>query len=708
MGIYNNHLSTTSSSGPVWVSGQAYNPNDIVVYGSSLYVCLASHTASGAFESDVANWRLANQPALIKNYMSVGSTAEVGTLGGWNTMSVTLSSLIPSGAPTIGAVSSITLTTSSSTPLAGSYSWLLSNTATNNITAGQGIISQAYSIDLLDQAKVLAQKFAYKALSNPSGATSMNFSGTSSNTFAVYIYDVTNSAWIQPAGVYNLVQSSGVGTSTGTFQTPSNMTQFRIAIICINSTTATTPAVNTYQMQFDDFFVGPQPTMMAPAMSDWQSYNASLLNLGGFTVNRVYSYWRRVGDSLEAIARYTFTGGPPTGASTVVVSIPSGFVPDTSKGVSTVGTEQYGTFRIPGSTSFFGSVSYNSNVGGTHYFSMCKPNTQANIIGTDFAGASSLDIYIRVPITGWSSNTVSSADTDTRVVAARVYRSGALTFSPNANSAQVTYDTILNDETASYSTTNGNYVIPVSGWYEITASLGFANGNWLANLYSLSLKVGPIFSTAPTIASDNKITRVADATTYYRFNVTTRYKFNAGDVVWVDFFGLGNNSAAPLTVSTTQSTYFSISRVSGPAVVQASESVSALYTGAPATGTLSAGYNKTTFGTRVKDTHNAYSSGVYTVPVSGVYSISAEALVLATYALNNTNIIGIFVGGVQKYIKANRIAGAVLYDQVLLSVHGVPLNAGDQVEIRMYNDATSPSYGGSADTNFFSIVRTGN
>jgi len=114
------------------------------------------------------------------------------------------------------------------------------------LSAGQGFISNAFTIDAEDQAKVLTFSFAYQAVSG-----TMNFSGTSSNTWAVYIYDATVGTWIQPAGVYNLVQSSGAGLATGTFQTTSSSTSYRIAVICIN---ATGGAVS---MKFDDFFVGP-------------------------------------------------------------------------------------------------------------------------------------------------------------------------------------------------------------------------------------------------------------------------------------------------------------------------------------------------------------------------------------------------------------------------------------------------------------------
>jgi hypothetical protein len=207
----------------------------------------------------------------------------------------------------------MTLDINSTTQLSSKYSLRVNNTASTPFLLSQGIASQVFSIDQVDQAKILAHKFAYMAAG--ANAANMNFSGTSSNTWATYILDVTNTAWIQPAGVYNLVQSSGVGISTGTFQTPSNMTQFRIVLLCINSTTGT-PAVNTVQLNVDDFYLGPQPTASGAAMSDWVAYTPTLkgsTNGSTFTNQTTTGFYRRVGDSIEVQIRTIFSGAPGTG-----------------------------------------------------------------------------------------------------------------------------------------------------------------------------------------------------------------------------------------------------------------------------------------------------------------------------------------------------------------------------------------------------------
>lgn len=188
-----------------------------------------------------------------KNYLTVykgnpgNGNFESGSTTGWSLFNTTLTSLIPTGSISAGAASITTFNTVSSGQLALNYSL---QTASSGVwAAGQGFLSDAFTIDLEDKSKVLGFNFYYSVIS---GAANLNFSGTSNNTFAVYIYDVTNSAWIQPTGVYSMIQNSGSGIASGSFQTTSNSTQYRIAILAIN---ASAGAATVY---WDDYSVGPQ------------------------------------------------------------------------------------------------------------------------------------------------------------------------------------------------------------------------------------------------------------------------------------------------------------------------------------------------------------------------------------------------------------------------------------------------------------------
>jgi len=181
----------------------------------------------------------------VKSYIISNPSIEDGTTTGFSLGNVTLPSNFPSGVPTFGSGASgtLALTASSSSPLAGSYSLLYADSAAT--TAGNFVATDAFTVDLEGQAKVMQWKAFYKASVNP---TNGNFSGTSSNSFGWAIYDVTNSAWIQPAGVYNMVQNSGVGMASGTFQTSSTGTSYRLVMYNGNASSG------AISMQLDDVF----------------------------------------------------------------------------------------------------------------------------------------------------------------------------------------------------------------------------------------------------------------------------------------------------------------------------------------------------------------------------------------------------------------------------------------------------------------------
>jgi microcystin-dependent protein len=175
---------------------------------------------------------------------------ELGTTTGWSEFTTTMTGVIPSGAISAGDAAHTLSVVTGGLQLAGNYSldW---STVTLTGTAGEGFISDPFFIDKSDQVKILNFSFSYN-LEGASTPGILNFSGTSANTFAVYIYDVTNSKWIQPVGVYNMTQSSGTQFVTGSFQTNATSTEYRIAVLIANSYTGTTAI-----MYFDDFSVGP-------------------------------------------------------------------------------------------------------------------------------------------------------------------------------------------------------------------------------------------------------------------------------------------------------------------------------------------------------------------------------------------------------------------------------------------------------------------
>lgn len=226
-----------------------------------------------SYDNTSARWQLASGSGSGsgsggKNYLSsiITSTSagaantgngnfEFGSTTGWSLAKTALSSLIPSsvgtgsnpfsssnGGSAVHGTFTVAIASGGS-QIGGSYSALLADSAAGE--AGDMLISSAAFIDAEDQGQQVPFSFSYK---NTSGTQS--FSGTSTNTWAVYFYDVTNNTWIQPIGVYNMVKGSGVGTCTGTFTTSSNGTRYQMALVEINA-----PA-GAFSLTVDDFVFG--------------------------------------------------------------------------------------------------------------------------------------------------------------------------------------------------------------------------------------------------------------------------------------------------------------------------------------------------------------------------------------------------------------------------------------------------------------------
>jgi hypothetical protein len=610
----------------------------------------------------VPAWATVN--AGSKNYIQYNNFSNNATTG-WGLGTATLTSALPTGAPTFGSGASgnLTLSTTASGTLSPPYSLSLASSAAT--TAGNFIASDAITLDVEDQAKVMAFKFYYSPTVNPTNA---NWSGTSSNSFGVAIYDVTNSAWIIPAGVFNLVQGSGVGIAQGTFQTPSNMTSFRLVIYNANATS------NSITLLYDDFYVGPQALAFGPAMSDWVAYTPTFTGFG--TVNTSTFYSRRVGDSLEIHGKWTC--GTPTGVAAAITLGYNG----TNANVSTDSTKISSVTAVGSAAQTFASTtSFNvvplASAGATSinfgYQSSTTPSiTVAN--GSAFANASDvLSVHALVPISGWSSNTVMSQDSNTRVVAAR-YVSGST--QSVSSGTTMTYGTQVYDTHGAYS--GSTYTAPVSGFYRITAAVGF--GGVTTSGLSISIKkngTAILVSQSPVGAATN-----------VQGVCTGEVQLTSGDAITVS---AAQNSSAQNYDTTANYTYFNISILTGPAVVAASESVNASYT---STSVASAGTGTPiVFGTKVYDSHSAFSSGTtYTAPITGKYSVKAQSFVSGGFTIRLYKNGSFLMQG----------SGTTAANMI---IHDVSLLAGETVDIRPDSTVTMAN---NATIAFFDIARIGN
>lgn len=240
------------------------------------------------------------------NYIDNGD-AETDTTG-WATYADLAGSVPVNG---IDGSPTLTFTRTTSSPLRGTASFLITKAGGSSLQ-GEGA-SYDFTIDAADKAQMLQISADVEVASG----TYDSGSSTANSDLICYIYDVSNSRLIEPAG---MKIQSGVKLKA-TFQTSSDSTSYRL--IFHQSLTGT----SAYTLKIDNISVGPQVTASGYAGSDWVAYTPTGAWIAG---SPVYTgRWRRVGDELEGQVNVLLAGA--TTAAGFTASIPPGLVIDQLK-----------------------------------------------------------------------------------------------------------------------------------------------------------------------------------------------------------------------------------------------------------------------------------------------------------------------------------------------------------------------------------------
>jgi hypothetical protein len=671
--------STLSLNGGADIISSTTNPQTSAVSAEpgSLLLNTTSGTMYRKLDSgSTTNWVEVGAGTGGKNYIK-NPDFDGGATTSWSMQKVSLSSFIPTG--NIGAADAgHTIATSGSSPLEGANSLLVQGASA--FTAGNCLVSAAFTIDREDVAKVMGWSFSYEAIT-----TNMDFSGTTANTWAVYIAEVTTGtpdtvvSWIQPAGVYNLVQGSGVGLAAGTFQTTATESSaYRIVLVCINSEAAATT------LKVDDFQLGPQRVVYGSPVTDWQSFTPTVSGISGTMTGK----WRRIGDSAEFEMALTTSG---TASGTITVSVTSAFAFDYTK--------------LPVSAfANIGSAAANDGT-GLHLGTCFTDNTSTNsffISGDDgqnvwnatvpftWSGTRTVSFSVKVPLAGLSSSVQMSNDTDTRVVSAQAACSTAFAYSATT---PINFDTVVVDRSGSVSpsATAWKFTAPVSGDYRVSTNLLNGTGAISVNLY----KNGSLFR------------QLMSVTTAAITSASTTISLNAGE--YIDIRGA---SAATLVAGLIINT-ISVERLSGPATIAASETVAARY-GLNAATNITNGV-VINYAQKDYDYTNSVTTGAswrFTAPISGLYEVSV--LFYAGPATSGTinQEVGVRLSKNGIAVQYIYIDPAKTTSSVLKVGNGstrIKLLAGEYIEIIGYN-ATGITHTAAADPtlNYVEITRIGN
>ena len=596
--------------------------------------------------------------------------AESGTTG-WSTYD--------DGAATpvdgTGGTVTTTLTQTSSSPLRGTNSFLITTTAANLL--GEGI-AYDFTISNADLAKIINISFDYSIAS-----------GTyATGDFTVYIIQDPSGTpvVIQPAPYQIQNLTVGLpGKFTATFQTSSTVTTYRLLIHRAVSTSSAST------IKLDNFVVGPQTVNYGAPIGDWTSFTPT----GTWSSNTTYTgFWRRVGDTMQIEAKAALSGAP-SGAFTL--NLPSGYSIDTAKITGAISNNKslgIASLVDSGTGEFTGHVSYESATSVSAYYLIASTtNVQLNSAQVShtapytFANGDAIYLQFQVPIVGWSSSVAFGSDSDTRVVVLRASGNPASASSGNP----IIFPTADYDTHGVYNTSTGRYTAPVSGFYRVHGLINSANAGVSVSVY---------VDAASVIA-------VATTDSGGECAYTGTVRVNAGQVIDIRPGG---------TLDAEATSTLHIERISGPSAIAASETVAALYETNTARSITN---NSATTGEflcedRVFDTHGfvSTSTAIATIPTSGKYRVSASVALASNAGWETGERVQLIL---YKDGSANRIISTWTAEVNQTNVSNtsgsclVSCVAGTTLEVRVFQNSDGAiSTDTDATANWVSFDRIGN
>ncbi len=582
-------------------AGVAVIPNDTLKLGKSTAAdkTLRFNTNGGAadpiikWNNSTSKLQFSNDGTIFSNFgsgsgsggglnyiaESDGNPGAENNTAGWTTYDDGAAVPVDGSGGTVAG----TWTRSTSTPLRGDASFLWTP---NTSGIGEGV-AYPFTIHEADKAKVLQISADYA------------LSGTiTDGDYSLYIYDVTNSRIIQP-DVYKFSGTSGTTYNfKATFQTASDSTSYKILI----HQTVNNPGSAAVTLKVDNVSVGPQILVSGAAVTAWRSYTPTITGAG--TATNVNFLWRQVGDSYQVSG--TFTTGT-TAASLASVTLPGGASLATQTITNTTGNPgpQVGMYSNNPTTQIGGIVTATGTSSSVVYFSNPWPGTQATLVPANgnsiWTSTTVVAVNFTVQIAGLSSTSVLSNDADTRVVAATA--SGSST-SVLTTDTTIVPTTITKDTHGGFNG-SGVYTVKISGFYQglVYLQLGNTSNSSLTLRYQVNSDSAVQFSQQQVTSAFLSCTG--------SFGVY----LNAGDTLKI----LG---AAGTTTTTAGSYQLSLFRLSGPATIAASESVTLRYLNNSGQTITNSGARVVLTGwTKDYDDTNSFNptTGYFTAPISGKY-----------------------------------------------------------------------------------------
>lgn len=588
-----------------------------------------------------------------------------------------------------GGSPTVTGTRTTSTPLFGAGSGLLTKDAANR--QGQGI-SYDFTVSPAHRAKVLNITFDYIVGSG----TFVAGSNSSDSDVIVYIYDVTNSTLIEPSSFRLLSNSSTIADKfSATFQTSVTGSSYRLILHCASTSSS------AYTLKFDNVSVSPSVYVYGTNITAWKAYTPTFAGFG--TVSNINVFSRRVGDSLEV--QGFFQTGTNTGVAatmSLAYGTSTGLVVDGSKVVS-------GTVLGVGgegnqSTTYFSSAVTSAGTQAYVRFSRqtSTVNNLTSVNGNDIPNSTYISVKFTVPIVGWDAVSQSADGYEGRVIVVGANKNTGNHTSTGNLQDVASWPTVFVDNCSIFNTTTGVITVPRAGVAEVYGAVGFsANGTGIR--YATIVQSGSVSRTyfgQQVVGSAS----IAGTSPFY-----AKFPVQAGDTIKLQAL---QSSGGNLNYDATTYLYFSMDQ--GAANISATELISMRATTAN-TSIANSTVTTVAYSSVAHDTHNAYntSTGIYTVPAPGIYRIKGQAH--ATNSFTSPSIGRHWLMLIKKNGTDIAANGTLVQTTSTLSDHfyficdtEVSCVTGDQLKVDCYqniNASTSMTLDNTAAYNYITVSR---
>lgn len=268
----------------------------------------------------------------------------------------------------------------------------------DHVAAGAAFVqSPCFLLDTMDLGKPVSVSFDLSGVVTSDDYQVVMVRYNSSGTYQEQIIISGTASATTPFSARCL---TGTANNQGFFVANSTSTDYYSLRFVRNS------ASDTTDISLDSVYVGPVSVVQGAAVTDWTSYTPTF-SAGFGTTTAISMWWRRVGDSIEIVGRWT---NGTVAASVGSVTYPNGLTNDIAKRGSVVSFSTRWTRHNASAASRKTGVIYiNSSADTSFYFASDDYSTAVNptsaLNASDVGNTGeTITVHVMAPITGWSSN----------------------------------------------------------------------------------------------------------------------------------------------------------------------------------------------------------------------------------------------------------------------------------------------------------------